>query len=54
LNGLKAGDYVLYLSHAKKAITIKIFPGAYWISEEFIVGEKGIGLDIQKQPFVQI
>lgn len=54
LKGLQAGDYLLFFNQFKKSISIKIFPGAYWISEEFIVGETGIGLDIQKQPFVQI
>ena len=52
LKGLQAGDYLLFFNQFKKSISIKIFPGAYWISEEFIVGETGIGLDIQKQPFV--
>ena len=46
LKNLEAGDYILYFIQSGKSISIKIFPGAYWISEEFIVGETGIGLYI--------
>lgn len=51
---MQAGDYIFYFLKYNKSITIKIFPGAYWVTEEFIVGETGIGLDIQKPNFVQV
>lgn len=51
IKNLPAGDYLLYFLWYKKIISVKVFRGAYWVTDEFVVAETGIAADLPKPKF---
>lgn len=51
IKNLPAGEYILYFLKYQKSISIKIFRGAYWVTDEFVVAETGIAADLPKPIF---
>ena len=51
IKNLPAGEYVLYILKYQKSISIKIFRGAYWVTDEFVVAETGIAADLPKPKY---
>ena len=42
---------MLYFLRYKKIISVKVFRGAYWVTDEFVVAETGIAADLPKPKF---
>jgi len=51
IKNLPAGEYILYFLKYQKSISIKIFRGVYWVTDEFVVAETGIAADLPKPVF---